>query len=475
MKSLSFVLALLFTSNLSAQSDFLDASADPIEAFLQRHFADSNSGMVIGLVDEDGTRVFSGGKPDNGTDQSANEHTVFEMGSITKVFTSLLLLDAAQRGEVNLDDPVEKYLPEWLTVPTYRGTKITLLNLAVQDSGLPWHPPKAAAIMNPESGLPDLKAFKQLTAEFTVDALYAFLSSHELNQEPGASFQYSNIGMALLGHALERAVGVSYETLVIDRICRPLGMNDTRFALSDEQKARLAYGHMADGTKADSWKFQAMQPAGGMQTTVDDMLNFLSANLGLTETPLTPLMKQTHVFRHGGSKPFGRTAMPWYDDGVYNPPGSNLLGHSGGGAGNIAFVALDTANRRGVVVLTNQMKVHPNPVGWTLIQQMPFTRSNTSYAVRKVVGVGIGLKKDNPMDDLTIIQVFPQSPAGQAGLSVGTVITQINGTSVEAKNLSECLQLLAGEVDSTVQFHLKDINGVESVMALVRRPFLTNS
>ncbi|MCA9140335.1 MAG: serine hydrolase [Planctomycetales bacterium] len=474
MKSISFVLALLITSSLSAQSEFLDSNAEAIEASLQQHFTDSNSGMVIGLVDEHGTRFFGFGKPDNGTDQLVDHNTIFEMGSVTKVFTSLLLLDAVQRGEMGLDDPVEKYLPEGVTVPTFRGTKITLLNLAVQDSGLPWHLPQHAELLTQQPGPVELRAFKQAGAAFTVEMLYEFLSAYELEQEPGVRFQYSNIGMALLGHAIARATAVDYETLVIDRICRPLGMNDTRFTLSDEQKVRLAHGHMVDGTKADFWKFQAMQPAGGLLTTADDLLKFLSANLGLTETPLTPLMKQTHVFRHDGSQPFGRTAMPWYNNGVYNPPGSNVLGHSGGGAGTVAHVALDTANRRGVVVLTNQMKFHPSSVGWTLIQRMPFTHSNTSFAVREVVGVGIGLKKDNPTDDLTIIQVYPQSPAGELGLSVGTVITQIDDTTVEARDLPECLRLLSGDTNVRVKLHLRDKEGAESVVELIRRPFLTN-
>ena len=217
-----------------------------------------------------------------------------------------------------------------------------------------------------------------------------------------------------------------------------------------------------------------MKPAGGQLTTANDMLKFLSANLGLSETPLTPLMRQTHLVRHSGSQQFGQTAMPWFDNGVYIPPGSNLLGHSGGGAGNLAFVAIDTTNRRGVVVLTNQMNTYPNPVGWTLIQRMPFTPSNTTLAVREVVGLGIGLKKDTPTDRLTITKVFPHSPAGEAGLSIGTEVTQIDDTSVESRDLSACMRLLSGEINTSVRLYVRDDNGVERVLELARRPFLTN-
>lgn len=132
-------------------------------------------------------------------------------------------------------------------------------------------------------------------------------------------------------------------------------------------------------------------------------------------------------------------------------------------------------NRHGVVVLTNQMKIHPSPVGWTLIQKMPFTQFNTSYAVREVVGIGIALKKDRPTDDLRIIRVFPESPAGKAGIAVDAVITEINEMPIKAKALQECYELLSGEADTQIRLHLRDATGVESKVELTRRRFLTTS
>lgn len=153
--------------------------------------------------------------------------------------------------------------------------------------------------------------------------------------------------------------------------------------------------------------------------------------------------------------------MPWTDNGVDNPPSSNLLGHAGGGAGTVAFVGFDAVSRHGAVVLTNQMKVHPSPVGWTLVQQMPFTSSNTLYAVREVVGVGIALEKDSPSDDLRIIKVFRESPAGKAGINVDNVITMINETAVEAKSLQECYKMLSGEANTQLRLHLRETTGAE--------------
>src|SRR6476620_9571468 len=118
-----------------AQDAGFDSAA--IQEFLHRNFDGKNAGMVIGVVDEHGSHVFAAGKLDNGTDEKVNGDTLFEIGSITKTFTVLLLEDMVNRGEMKLDDPVEKYLPESVKVPSHNGKKITLLNLASQDSGLP--------------------------------------------------------------------------------------------------------------------------------------------------------------------------------------------------------------------------------------------------------------------------------------------------------------------------------------------------
>src|SRR5207247_11261103 len=96
----------------------------------------TNAGMVIGLVDERGSRVLAAGKLDNGTRQEVNGDTVFEIGSVTKTFTTLLLVDMVECGEVKLDDPVAKYLPESVKVPARDGKEITQLNLALQTEGL---------------------------------------------------------------------------------------------------------------------------------------------------------------------------------------------------------------------------------------------------------------------------------------------------------------------------------------------------
>ncbi|MEK6258660.1 MAG: serine hydrolase [Planctomycetota bacterium] len=473
---LVFIGLLILVDPLTAaeQKRFTDVHADAIQSLLQEKFAQGNSGMVIGLLDEHGSRVFSAGKLDNGSGQEVNGDTIFELGSVTKVFTALLLLDAVRRGEMKLDDPVARYLPERAKVPAFKGKEITLFNLAAQDSGLPWHPDDLDRILNQDPKKPSLQEFRRAAEAYTVEDLYTFLSKHELTREPGAGFQYSNVGMSLLGHAIARKAGADYESLVVDRISRPLKMDSTRITLSPAQKVRLARGHWTDGTPSEHLNLQVQAPAGSLLSTANDLLKFLSANLGFTQTDLTALMADMQVIRHTDSPKFGKTAMPWLGEGMYNPPGSELLAHGGGGYGNLAFVAFDKQKRRGVVVLTNQMKVSPYGIGWTILQGMPLTQENITFLVREIVGLGVALETDEKTSLPRLMTVYPKSPAGKAGLSVGLVILKVNGVSVEGKPLQECLGMMGGPMGTKVRLDLIDPQRKEtSTVELTREKFLT--
>jgi CubicO group peptidase (beta-lactamase class C family) len=236
---LCIALALSATQSKTAAQDGFNDDLD-FRTFLHDNFDGKNVGMIIGFVDEHGSRIFSAGKLDNNTDQEVNGDTIFEIGSVTKTFTSLLALEMAQRGEIKLDDPVAKYLPKSVKMPGYGGKDITLLNLAAQESGLPFNTDNL-------SGKDWVESFNNYTAE----NLYAFLSGYTLTNEPGANFQYSNLGMSLLGHIMELRAGANFESLVVNRICKPLQMDSTRIKLTPEMKARFATGHDENGKREE--------------------------------------------------------------------------------------------------------------------------------------------------------------------------------------------------------------------------------
>ncbi len=477
IRSLCLTL-LVLASPLSAmaQSRFSDAEVEAVQMFLRNTFTNGNAGMVIGILDARSNRIFSAGKLGNGTDREVNGDTIFEIGSVTKVFTSLLALDMGRRGEVKLDDSVAKYLPERVKVPAYEGKEITLRHLATQDSGLPWNPDDLDRILLRDPKKPSLKEFKEACDAYTEEDLYAFLARYKLTNAPGSKFQYSNVGMSLLGHAMALRTGESYESLVVKRIANPLKMDSTRITLTLEQTARLARGHWVDGTPSENVMFQVMASAGALLSTANDLLKFLSANLGLTRSELGPLMEEMQIIRHTGDARFGSTATPWLDEGLYQPPGSDLLGHGGGGFGYLAFIGFDKKKRRAVVVLSNQMAVNPSGVGWAILQGVQLSRENVTYFVREIVGIGMALDTDKATSMLRITSVYPKSPAGQFGLSAGLLIQKINGVSVEGKTIQECLGLMGGPVGTKVRFNILNVERKETnTVELTRQKFVTST
>jgi CubicO group peptidase (beta-lactamase class C family) len=445
-----------------------DDYAASVDTFLRETFRGKDAGMVVALVEERGTKVLGAGATGEGG-RAVDGDTVFEIGSVTKTFTALLLLDAARRGEVALDDPVSKYLPPSVRVPERNGKRITLLNLAAQDSGLPFN-------ADNHTGADWHERF----ATYTTDKMYAFLSGHVLSQDPGEGFRYSNIGMGLLGHAVALRAGADYERLVVDRICHPLHMDDTRVTLTPELKARLAAGHGGGGKPAGSLELPAIPGAGALRSTANDLTRYVSAHLGLAQSPLTPLIEQTHVLRHpdgklGNDDPAGKTALPWIDQGVFNPPGTLLLGHAGGTLGYNSFVGLDLKNRRGVVVLSNQVDVHSQVVGWRILQRARLggVEAAKMMPVREIVGLGVALEIDPGTHWLKITSVFPNSPAESSGLSAGLLVRTIEGVPTMGKTAPECVRLTRGPAGAAVRLEVVDAKGGGlRALRVTRRKFL---
>jgi len=471
-----FTLVALIGRLSIAQSEFSDADAEAIQVFLRRTFDTTSPGMVVGVLDHGGSRLFSMGKLDNGTDREIDGDTIFEIGSVTKVFTSLLALEMERRGEITLDDPVAKYLPEAVTLPIYEGRQITLRNLAAQDSGLPWNSDELEKILSRDPNKAALAEFKAACDAYTAKELYAFLSRYKLTKPPGTEFQYSNVGMGLLGHAIALKAGEPYESLIVERIARPLEMESTMITIAPAQEGRLARGHWADGKPSENIRFQVLSSAGGLLSTANDMLKFLAANLAIVQSELIPLMEKMQVVRHIGEVRFGRTAMPWFDEGMYQPPGSDLWGHGGGGFGYLAFIGFDKKKRRAVMVLSNQMAVNPSGVGWTILQGMALSRENVTYFVREIVGTGIGFDADEQTGLLRITMVYPNSPAGNAGLCAGVLIRKIDDVLVERKTLQECVGMIRGAAGTNVRLEIFDRERDETrIVELTRRKFVTST
>ena len=324
--------------------------------------AKKSVGMVAGVLGPQGPRVVGYGHMDVANPKTPDGDSVFEIGSVTKVFTSLLLADMVQKGEVKLDDPVSLYLPKTVKMPERNGKKITLIDLATQSSGLPRMPnnfkPKDPA--NPY-------------ADYTPAQMYEFLSGYQLTRDPGEKYEYSNLGVGLLGHALSLRAGKDYETLLRERIFKPLRMDSTAIVLTPAMKARLAHGHTATLEPTANWDIATLAGAGAIRSTANDMLKFLAAWAGTAPSPLAAAMKTQLATRRPTTIPHVQIALGWHTLDYYD---REIFWHNGGTGGYHSFVAFDPKTHTAAVVLSNSAN-DIDDIGRHLIEPQ--------YAVAKLV------------------------------------------------------------------------------------------
>jgi serine-type D-Ala-D-Ala carboxypeptidase/endopeptidase len=324
----------------AAGSAAAPADADIRQVLVQRIDKDKQGvGIVVGVIDAKRRRVISYGSLEKGDKRPLDGDTLFEIGSITKVFTSLLLADRAQRGEVRLDDPIAKYVPSSAKIPQRDGRQITLVDLATHTSGLPRMP----ANFNPKD-----PANPYL--DYSVDQLYTFLSSYELTRDVGAKFVYSNLGFGLLGLGLARRNGTDYEALVETRICEPLGMNSTRITLTPEMEQRLAAGHSSDLVTVSRWDIPALAGAGALRSSANDMLKFLAAAMGYSHSGLAPAFKAMLSVKRPTGQAFIDSALGWVID---TRGGGEIIWKNGGTGGYRTFIGYSPRTGVGIVALSN--------------------------------------------------------------------------------------------------------------------------
>jgi D-alanyl-D-alanine-carboxypeptidase/D-alanyl-D-alanine-endopeptidase len=320
MKLHERLIAMFFVfaaTSFAAEPSLVDEKVRQLAA--ERVKAGAYPTLVIGVI--------RGGKQQVVTFGGATENTIYEIGSVTKTFTALLLADAVQHGEVSLDDPVQKLLPDF-TIPREGDHQITLLDLATQSSGLPRLPdnllPKDAA--NPY-------------ADYTPAKLKTFLAAYKLPRVPGATYEYSNLGFGLLGHALATRAHLSYAELVTRRITAPLGMKDTGVAVSTDAAKRVAAGN-----PIARWDFDALAGAGALKSTAHDMLIYVGAMMkgGPAALATTPRRATESAAR--------RIGLAWMTEAR---GGRDVVWHNGMTGGYASFVGFTADGERGVVVLTN--------------------------------------------------------------------------------------------------------------------------
>jgi serine-type D-Ala-D-Ala carboxypeptidase/endopeptidase len=267
--------------------------------------------------------------------------SLFQIGSVTKVFTALALADAVARGELTLDTPLAAVLPESPTSRT--GVPITLEHLATHTSGLPRLPPGLLRRA--------LRSRADPYRDVTTDFLLGALAATRLRSEPGTRIRYSNFGAALLGQALGRHADRPYGQLVAERLTGPLAMPDTAVDLQPDQVGRKADGHSRRGRVVPDWHLGAMPGAGALYSTVPDLLTLLCAHLLPDRTALPDALRLVQRPRVRRNR-WLQVGLGWFLSPVRSS-GHTALWHNGGTGGFASYVALVPAAQAGVVVLSD--------------------------------------------------------------------------------------------------------------------------
>lgn len=297
----------------------------------------TGAGVSIAVVERGVRRVFSYG--------AAKPDSIFEIGSITKTFTGLMLSQLVEQGKVKFNEPVRELLPPGAVAkPT--GDEITLLDLATQHSGLPPMPDnfKPADPSNPY-------------ADYGPANLYTFLAKQTVAKPATPGFLYSNLGFGLLGQALAVRSTLPYPALLKEEVTDPLGLKDTTVSLTPEQLARFIPGHSGDHQSAHAWDLDALAGAGAIRSTAGDMLTYLEANLhpesikpaakSTAASTLSAALIQQHELR-ADAMPGTRIALAW----LFESESGNYW-HNGATGGYSAYAFFNPKADYGAVVLLN--------------------------------------------------------------------------------------------------------------------------
>lgn len=375
---LILILSLLFTLGTWAQLP------PKVEELAEGHIRKGrNPGLAVAVIGQGHAHFKGFGQSSRKEGLAPDEHTLFEVGALTGVFTTTLLTKQAMQGKVRLESPIDPYLPKGAEAPAFQPQRcvevvlpanpsgrpehilsctpdpleekvcIAFCDLATHTSGLPnsgiglydWHPIGTAAFLQgPRDG-------------FTRREFYNKLAEYPLKAQPGSNFHFSNMGIALAGHLLSDMNALPFEELLERELLRPLGLKDTRMQLSAGQLQRLAQGHDNKGRAVPHWNFDGLAPAAGLKSTAQDLATFVLANLQADDSRLAAVMEQAQQARVDVKFPAllrpTEAGYGWLISKLTPESNQAAVWMYGGTAGFRAFIGFIKDARIGVVLLSN--------------------------------------------------------------------------------------------------------------------------
>jgi serine-type D-Ala-D-Ala carboxypeptidase/endopeptidase len=358
--------------------------------------------FAVAVIDQTISRAYVCADPKNANRISPT--TAFEIGSISKTMTSALLADLILQGKASLEDPLSKYLPEGMLVPSFDGKSILIKHIVTHTSGLPVTPDFGAApnMENPYANIDEALLLKTL-------------SNAKLQRAPGSQFEYSNYAMMLLTSIIASRAGTDFETLLKTRLFTPTSMKNS-YINQKPKDIKAAQGHTPNNKTTPAWTFKTNAAGvGGVRATLDDMVSYLQAEIGKTQSTISPALKMTQQEIKTDAN--NKMAMNWMLAPLDN---RSVHMHEGGTGGFSAFSAFDLEKQRGVVILSD-----------TALSSMGGLSSLGNHLLDSRLPLGKARKITKPDEGLlkAIAGSYDFAPGAKMTLSVknGRLFTQVSG------------------------------------------------
>lgn len=336
---------------LPAESKKFQSSIDPIANVLVN--GGWMTSLSIGVLHPNGIEYYNYGRLNKGTFEAPTKNSVYEIGSISKVFTALLLANASLEGDVPIDDPIQSWSPEGWSIPKKDGVAISAAHLSSHTSGLPRLPVNFAPgdLRNPY-------------VDYTPELLKAGLAETSLDSVPGSDVVYSNLGVGLLGYLLTERYQTEYDVLLRSQLLSPLQLNSTGVSISEAIQKRRVQGHDMIGVATPDWDFGSLFGMGDLNSSTKDLLRFASFQLNPGDGQLGEAIRLTHsprMDRPGG----GQVGLGWH---IGLAEEKSILWHNGGTGGARSFLAFDPSNQTAVVILNSDPAPFTDMLGLSLMQ-----------------------------------------------------------------------------------------------------------
>ncbi|RYE30556.1 MAG: class A beta-lactamase-related serine hydrolase, partial [Sphingobacteriaceae bacterium] len=323
-----------------------------IDAAIRTYIQKPNTiGLSIGIIKDGKTTIYNYGETAKGNGKLPDANTIFEIGSVTKTFTSTLLAYFVNQHKIKLSDPITNYLPDSVAKNSVLK-EVSIQMLSNHTSGLSQLPD------NFDNGNFNLSNPYQ---HYTREMLFSYLKKCKLNSKPGETYVYSNMAAGLLGIILEKISGQTYEQLVKTIICKPLKLESTAEYLSPQEKQHFAKVYNKEGSETPAWDFDALQACGSLRSTVTDLLKYAEANMRVGTDELSKAIQLTHQITFNKKNKVG---LGWHLAKINN---ADYFFHGGGTGGSSSFFMFNAEKKTTVIILSNSAE-STDPIGVSIIK-----------------------------------------------------------------------------------------------------------